>query len=209
MTNISAAEQVSLDIFRMIMDHGPLTLYSANAKARISIGTVHRHIKQLEKARKIRVYESQKTGRRKIKYGPTIYGMIYAYGHDAEFAKKIENYFLIWIDREEFQRDLAEEGFDVSASNLKRSKHVFKKYMDYFSAVEQEIDRIKSGASSLSHEMLVFFSSMVMMSSDLRYQRLWTELYNELPGMRKNLDQQMETMVESYRHFKISQDRIS
>ena len=209
MANISTAEQTSMDIFKVIMDYGPLTLYSTNAKTRISIGTIHRHIKQLEKARKIRVYEYQKEGRRKIKYGPTIYGMIHAYGCDAEFAKKTENYFLIWIEQKEFRRDLAAEGFDASPDNLKRSKHVFKKYMDYFSAVEEQIDRIKRGEGSLSREMLVFFSSMMMMSSDLHYQRLWTELYSELPGMRKNLDQQMENMAESYKHFKDSQNHTS
>lgn len=208
MTNISTAEQTSMDIFRVIMDYGPLTLYSTNSKTRISIGTIHRHLKQLKNAGKIKVYEYQEGGRRKIKYGPTIYGMISAYRQNPEFAKKTENYFLIWIEHKEFRQDLGAEGFDTSLDNLKRSKHVFKKYMDYFSAVEQQIEKIKRGEGLLSHEMLVFFSSMMMLSSDVQYQKLWTELYNELPGMQKNLDQQIKSMVESYQHFKDSQDSI-
>ena len=205
MANISTAEQTSVDIFKAVMDYGPLSLYSATGKTRISIGTVHRHFKQLQKTGMIRIYNSQKGGRRKIEYGPTIYGMVNVYRKDAEFAKKIENYFLIWIEHKEFQKDLAMEGFDTSIENLKKSKHVFRKYMDYFSAVEQQIDKTKSGdgGNSLSHEMQIFFSSMAL-SSDLYYRKLWIDLYNELPGMQKSLDEQMENMITSYREFKKS-----
>jgi len=66
MADISTAAHTSMDIFRAIMDHGQLTLYSANAKTRIPIGTIHRHFKQLNKLGKIRVYESKDKGRKKI-----------------------------------------------------------------------------------------------------------------------------------------------
>ena len=76
MADISTKTQTTVDIFKAIMDYGPLTLYSANNKTRIPIGTIHRHFKQLRKANKIRVYTSKRKGRKKIEYGPTIYGMI-------------------------------------------------------------------------------------------------------------------------------------
>jgi len=76
MADISTTNQTSVDIFKAIMDYGPLTLYSAKSNTRIPIGTIHRHFKQLNKAGKIRVYESKRKGRKKIEYGPTIYGMI-------------------------------------------------------------------------------------------------------------------------------------
>ena len=203
------------------MDYGPLSLYSATGKTKISIGTVHRHFKQLQKTGMIRIYSLQKGGRRKIEYGPTIHGIVSVYRKDADFAEKIENYFLIWIERKEFREDLAGEGFDTSIENLKRSKHVFRKYMDYFSAVEQQIDKTKrgdegggdgddddgsggSGDTNMStHEMQVFFSSMTL-SSDPHYRKLWIDLYNELPGMQKSLDEQMENLIVSYREFKKS-----
>ena len=201
MVNISTAAQTSLDIFKAIMDNGPLTLYSANSKTRIPMGTIHRHFKQLEKAGKIRVYESKRKGRKKIEYGPTIYGMICTYGQDKGFADGIENYFLIWIDHKEFQKDLAAEGFDMSTENLKKSKHTFRKFMTYFSAVEEHIEKTRNGDDYISRDMQVFFSSM-MLSSYPRYQKLWMELYGELPGMRKNLDQYMENITKSYGEFK-------
>ncbi|WP_232212204.1 winged helix-turn-helix domain-containing protein [Candidatus Nitrosopumilus sediminis] len=190
-----------MDIFRAIMDHGPLTLYSANSKTRIPIGTIHRHFKQLSKSGKIRVYKSKDKGRKKIEYGPTMYGIVSFYKQDMEFAEKIENYYLIWIENKEFQKDLEGEGFDVSKDNLKKSKQVFRKYMNYFSAVEEQIEKIKNGEDSISRDMQVFFSSM-MLSSNPKYQKLWTELYGELPGMQKSLEEYMDSMIKSYKEFK-------
>ena len=201
MADISTATRTSMDIFRAIMDHGPLTLYSANNKTRIPIGTIHRHFKQLSKSGKIRVYKSKDKGRKKIEYGPTMYGIVSFYKQDKEFAEKIENYYLIWIENKEFQKDLEGEGFDVSIENLKKSKHVFRKYMNYFSAVEEQIEKMKSGEDSVSRDMQIFFGSM-MLSSNPQYQKLWTELYNKLPGMQKSLEEYMETMIKSYKEFK-------
>jgi len=190
-----------MDIFRAIMDHGPLTLYSTNSKTRIPIGTIHRHFKQLNKLGKIRIYDLKDKGRKKIEYGPTMYGIVSFYKQDKEFADKIENYYLIWIENKEFQRDLEAEGFDTSDANLKKSKQVFRKYMNYFSAVEEQVEKIKNGEDSISRDMQIFFSSMLL-SSDPHYQRLWTELYNELPGMQKNLEEYMDTMIKTYKAFK-------
>ena len=201
MVNMSTATQTSLDIFKAIMDHGPLTLYSANSKTKISIGTIHRHFKQLSASGKIRVYNLRKRGRKKIEYGPTIYGLIYIYRLDKEFARKIENYFLIWIEYKEFQKDLETEGFDISAENLKKSKHVFRKYLEYFSAVEEQIEKIRSGEDSISRDIQVLFGSM-MLSSNPHYRKLWIELYSQLPGIEKSLDDHMETMLKSYQAFK-------
>lgn len=204
MADISTSAQTSLDIFRAIMDNGPLTLYSANSKTRISIGTIHRHFQQLSKTGKIRVYESEKQGRKKIEYGPTIFGMISFYRQDKDFAEKIENYFLLWIENKEFVKELEAEGFDITSENLKRSKRVFRKYMDYFSAVEEQIEKIRKGEDVISHNIQIFLG-VILLSSNSHYQRLWTELYNELPGMQESLDDYMENMIKSYKEFKKNQ----
>ena len=201
MVNMSTATQTSLDIFKAIMDNGPLTLYSANNKTKIPIGTIHRHFKQLSASGKIIVYNSRKRGRKKIEYGPTIYGLIYIYILDKEFARKIENYFLIWIEYKEFQKDLETEGFDISAEYLKKSKHVFRKYLEYFSAVEEQIEKIRSGEDSISRDIQVLFGSMIL-SSNPHYRKLWIELYSKLPGIEKSLDDHMENMLKSYQAFK-------
>ena len=201
MADISTATYTSMNIFRAIMNHGPLTLYSANSKTRIPIGTIHRHFKQLMKSRKIRVYKLKNKGRKKIEYGPTMYGIISFYKQDREFVDKIENYYLIWIENTEFQKELEEEGFDISIENLKKSKHVFRKYVNYFSAVEEQIDKMKSGEDAVSRDMQILFGSM-MLSSNPRYQKLWIDLYDKLPGVQKSLEEYMETMTKSYKEFR-------
>ncbi|MGI0056216.1 MAG: winged helix-turn-helix domain-containing protein [Nitrosarchaeum sp.] len=198
---MSTSQKTAMDIFRGIMEYGPLTLYSANAKTKMPIGTIHRHFKQLEKTGKIRIYESKKKGRKKIEYGPTMYGILSLYRHDRDFAKKIQNYFLIWIENKEFQNELEKEGFDITHDNLKKSKQIFQKYMDYFSAVEEQIDMIKKGEDVVSRDTLIMISSGLL-SSDPQYQKLWTELYSSLPGMRKSLEDYMQNMTRSYREFK-------
>ena len=201
MADMSTFQKTDVDIFRAIMDHGPLTLYYANTKTKMPIGTIHRHFKQLEKTGKIRIYQSKKKGRKKIEYGPTIYGILSFYRQDAEFAKKIQNYFLIWIENKDFQEELEREGFDITHENLKKSKQIFQKYMDYFSAVEEQIDMIKRGDEIVSRETLIMISSGLL-SSNPQYQKLWKELYLSLPGMKKSLDEYMQNMIKSYKEFK-------
>ena len=170
------------------------------AEYRVS-GPIHRHFKQLSDTGKIRVYKSKQKGRKKIDYGPTIQGMISFYRQDKKFAERIENYFLIWIEQKEFQKELDAEGFDTNLENLKKSKHLFRKFMDYFSAVEEQIEKVRKGEDIISHNIQIFLGS-VLLSSDSHYQKLWTELYEELPGMRKTLDEYMENMITSYKEFK-------
>ena len=200
MMDMSTSEKTSLDIFRSILDLGPLSLYSANSKTHMPIGTIHRHIKQLEKDGKISIYKSKTKGRKKIEYGPTIYGMLSFYRRDKKIAASIQNYFLLWIEHKEFQKELEKEGFDISGDLIK-SKLVFQKYMTYFSAVEDQMEKIKKGDSIVSRDILILISSGLL-SSDPHYQKLWQELYQNLPGMRKSLDEYMGNMIKSYKEFK-------
>jgi len=198
--DISTSQKTSLDIFRAIMDWGPLTLYSANSKTRISIGTIHRHIKQLEESGKIRIYYSKTNGRKKIEYGPTLYGIVNFYRKDKNFASSVQNFFLLWIENEEFRKELENEGFDVS-NNLVDSKQVFLEYLEYFSAVEDQMEKIRSGENTMSRDFLILISSGLL-SSDPYYQKLWESLYQNLPGMRKTLDDYMNNMIKNYKTFK-------
>lgn len=200
MMDISTSEKTSLDILRGIIEWGPLTLYSANAKTKLSIGTLHRHIRKLEEEGKIRIYELKTKGRKKIEYGPTLYGMISLYRRDKKFAHSIQNHFLLWMENKEFQKELEKEGFDISI-NLSKLKFVFQEYMIYFSAVEDLIEKIKKGENTISRDVLILISSGLL-SSDPHYKQLWEELYQNLPGMRKSLDEYMNNMIISYKEFK-------
>jgi len=73
--------------------------------------------------------------------------------------------------------------------------------MDYFSAVEEQIEKIRKGEDAISHDILIMLSSE-MLSSNPHYHKLWTELYAELPGIQKSIDEYMENMIKSYKEFK-------
>ena len=78
---------------------------------------------------------------------------------------------------------------------------MFRKYLDYFSAIEEQIEKIKSGDDIISRNLQIFLGS-ALLSSDPQYQKLWSELYGSLPGMQKSLDDYMKATINSYKEFK-------
>jgi len=82
--DISAHDKTALELFKIVINKGPLTLYSANSRSNMPIGTIHRHFKEMIETEKIMIYEISQAGRKKISYGPTLYGFIYFYRLDDE-----------------------------------------------------------------------------------------------------------------------------
>lgn len=200
---MSKKNSTSADIFRLIIDSGPLTLYLANSKSQIPIGTIHRHFKELKKSGKIKVYDVKGSGeRRKMPFGPTLYGFISHYGIDKIAASKMENYFLLWIEYQDFAEELLREGFSSDTlQNPTEAKRIFRKYIQYCSAIEEKIEDLKNGKATLPDEVLLFIGS-ALLSQDSRYMRIWSELYSKIPGLRKAADEYMENTIQSYRRFK-------
>ena len=144
--DISQSTRTSLDIFRLIVDQGPLTLYSASSQSSFPLGTIHRHFKEMERSGKIITYQDEDNGRRKKPYGPSIFGFVYFSRIDKTIRSKLENYFLIWSDYKDFQNDLKLNGFDVPEilKNPRKFKELFKKYVEYETKIEDQIDYLKN-----------------------------------------------------------------
>jgi hypothetical protein len=183
------------------LEHGPLTLYSANQKSSLAIGTIHRHFKQLQESAKIKVYHVDGK-RKKVAYGPTVFGFVSFYG-DRHVREKLENYFLLWSDKKEFLDDLYGEGFDKQqvSENPREYKKIFANYVKFFNGVEDTIDSIARGESDLPREILIFLSS-ALLTNDPKYQKIWEDLYANLPALRKSLDEYIYNTVSSYNEFK-------
>lgn len=196
--DISSGTQTAMDIFRLILDEGPLTLYSASTKSRFPLGTIHRHFKELEKARKIKVYGTDKNSRKKKPYGPTSFGIISFHDFDKHIQKNLENYFLLWITHEDFLSDLKENGFDVDEvkSNPQKSKELFKKFVTYNAAVEYVLSLLKENPSILPRQLSIFIGEMLLASLEPSYVKLWEELYTKLPGLRKEIDDHIKELVK-------------
>ena len=203
--DISTSNRTSSDIFRLILDKGPLTLYSASASSSIPLGTIHRHFREMEQNGKIKIYEKKQNGRQKKPYGPTVHGFVFFYGLDKTINTKLENYFLIWLDHPEFLSDLKEQGFDIEKilKQPKNSTDLFRKYIHYFSGVENQLESLKNGTASIPSEILHFIGE-ALLSMKPEYMKIWKELYKNIPGIKNNADMYLENTVDLYKQLKHS-----
>ncbi len=201
--DISGKDRISADIFRHILDRGPQTLYSTGTGTRISLGTIHRHFKDLEGTGRLKVYEQKTDGRKKKAYGPTFYGIVYFARIDRAIRQKLENYFLIWSQRSEFLEMLNGEGFDVKriAVNPKASKTVFRRYVEYGISIEEQISLLRSNPGDISHEMFVFIGE-ILLTSDPKFVEQWRYLYRNLPGLRRAIDANIRNLVALQRQLR-------
>ena len=199
--DMSAHEKTQMRLFRMILDEGPLTLYTANAKLDVPIGTIHRHIKELTASKKIKIYQDSKSGRKKIPYGPTLAGMIHFYRFDKTIQERLESHFLKWSEFEDFVSELKEEGFtEKNLAKPKETKTLFKKYIHYFAGVEDQIDSLRN-PNVIPRNVLLYIGEFLLALKP-EYMKIWEDLYGKMPVIRKNADEYMESTIEFYKLLK-------
>ena len=194
--DISNSTQSSLDIFRLMIDQGPLTLYSASIQSSFPLGTIHRHFKEMERSEKIILYDDHSNGRKKKPYGPTVFGLIYYSRMDKKIKSKIENYFLLWLEHKDFQVDLEKNGFDVNdiLKNPKKAKELFNKYIEYCSLIENQLDYLKHNWNSVPRDLAVFIGEIMLLTVEPAHFKTWQELYLKMPGLRRYADSHLDNM---------------
>ena len=194
--DISNSTQTSLDIFRLIIDQGPLTLYSASTQSSFPLGTIHRHFKDMEHSEKITVYSDPSKGRKKKPYGPTVFGFVYYSRINKHIKSRLENYFLLWLDHKDFQDDLVKNGFDINAimQNPKKSKELFHKYVEYCSLIENQLDHLKNDWNSIPRDFAVFIGEVMLLTNEPSRFKTWQELYLKMPGLREYADSHLNNM---------------
>ena len=194
--DISNSTQTSLDIFRLIIDQGPLTLYSASTQSSFPLGTIHRHFKEMERTEKITAYSGLENGRKKKPYGPTVFGFVYYSRIDKHIKSRLENYFLLWLEHKDFQDDLVKNGFDIDTmmKNPKKSKELFRKYVDYCSLIEEQLDLLKNNWNSMPRNLAVFIGEVMLLTNKPTHFHTWEELYIKMPGLRAYADSHLGNM---------------
>lgn len=198
---MSTHDQTQQNLFRTILDEGPLTLYMANIKSSSPIGTIHRHFREMINTKKIKIYTKlEDKSRRKIHYGPTLLGIIYFYRFDKTLRTKIENYFHKWVKFADFLYELKNEGFDLNDTNKLRDPSLFKKYVHYFAGVEDQITALKN-PESLPRDMLLYIGEFLLVRRP-EYMKIWEELYGKMPTIKKNVDEYMKSSIEFYEKLK-------
>ncbi|TLX96078.1 MAG: ArsR family transcriptional regulator [Thaumarchaeota archaeon] len=201
--DISAHDKTALELFKIIITKGPLTLYSANARSNIPIGTIHRHFKEMIETEKIMVYEMSQAGRRKISYGPTLYGFIYFYRLDDEIKKNLDSYFDTWIKKEKFLDDLKKAGFDEKKiiADGKTSKKIFSKFVYFYAGVEDQLEYLVKNLKDVSRDIRWFIGGFLLVRKR-EYMKTYDELVTTMPGLRKDISNFLESMIESYGRLK-------
>lgn len=206
--DMSGHEKTQLRLFRLILEEGPLTLYTANTKLDVPIGTIHRHIKELIGSNKIKAYRNlEKSGRKKIPYGPTLVGLVYFYRFDKTIQEQMESHFLKWLEFDDFLSELREEGFtEKNLANPKETKTLFKKYIHYFAGVEDQIDSLRN-PDVIPRNVLLYIGEFLLALKP-EYIKVWETLYWKMPVIRKNADEYMESTIEFYKRLKKTRSNL-
>jgi len=144
---ISQSERLDAEIFDLILTKGPITVYSASKESGVSLPTIHRHFKQMEKDEEIKIYrtEPHQSGNPKKLYGPKIKG-IYNFSGDFEnIRKNIGSIFEKWLTQKQFVKEIIDEfGYDEdfikqdSQKVIKNCKKCMSFYHDAFEAAQDE-----------------------------------------------------------------------
>jgi hypothetical protein len=196
--DISSHDMTALELFKVIINKGPLTLYSANTLSNMPIGTIHRHFKEMIKTEKIMVYQTSTSGRKKISYGPTVYGFVYFYTMDEELQKNLDFYFDSWIKNEKFVDDLVESGFDrKKIVSDKKSKKTFEKFVYFYAGVEDQLNYLVKNLSDVPRDVRWFIGGFLLVRKK-EYMQTHEELVTEIPGLRKDISNFLQVMIKSY-----------
>ena len=201
--DISAHDKTALELYKIIINKGPLTLYSANSRSNMPIGTIHRHFKEMIETEKIMIYEISQAGRKKISYGPTVFGFIYFYRLDDEIKKNLDSYFDTWIKKEKFVEDLKKAGFDEKkiTSDAKESKKIFSKFIYFYAGIEDQLEYLVKNLRDVPRDIRWFMGGFLLVHKK-EYMKTYDELVRTMPGLRKDISNFLESMIESYGKLK-------
>jgi len=201
--DISAHDKTALELFKIVINKGPLTLYTANSRSNMPIGTIHRHFKEMIETEKIMVYEISQVGRKKISYGPTVYGFIYFYRLDDEIKKNLDSYFDTWIKKEKFVEDLKKAGFDEKKITLdaKESKKIFSKFIYFYAGIEDQLEYLVKNLKDVPRDIRWFMGGFLLVHKR-EYMKAYNDLVRTMPGLRKDISNFLESMIESYGNLK-------
>ncbi len=201
--DISRHDINALELFKVILDNGPTTLYAANTKSNMPIGTIHRHFMEMLKTEKIMVYDVAQSARKKISYGPTIYGFIYFYRLDDGLQKNLGSYFDRWSKSKHFVSDLKQAGFDERQldRDTKSSKKIFERFVQFYAGVEDQLDFLVKNINEVPRDLRWFLGGFLLVRKK-EYMRLYEELVRSMPGYRKDVSGILEGIINSYTKLK-------
>ena len=91
---------------------------------------------------------------------------------------------------------MVKNGFDVNAilQNPKKSKDLFRKYVNYCSLIENQLDLLKNNLNALPRDFAVFIGEVMLLTNEPTHFKTWQELYLKMPGLRAYADSHLNNM---------------
>lgn len=198
-------------IFKFLLEE-PSTLYRIYTRSnkKIRTGTISKILKKLKERGYIRTYKplkpkEEKTLKRDL-WGPSISGIIEICILEDSILKKLKNIFSYWLEYPEFRKEIKIHGFDVKLleKNPSKVKNLFQDYVEFCVARRREIYNFLENPMAYGIGTLDFLGEILLVSRDPEYQKLTTELYTEMPGVKKTVDLVFKNYRIQYRKMKNS-----
>jgi len=134
---ISQSERLDAAIFELILSKGPITVYSASKESGMSLPTIHRHFKQMEKDEEIKIYrtEPHQSGNPKKLYGPKMKGVLNFSLDFENIRKNMDSILEKWLTQKPFVKEIIDEfgfGEDFIKQDSQNVIKICKKYMRFY-----------------------------------------------------------------------------
>ena len=187
---VSQSERLDLEIFDLILTKGPITVYLASKESEISLTTIHRHFKQMEKNQTIKIYreEPHPSGNPKKLYGPTVNGILKASSDFEEIRKKFDAIFEKWLNEKPFVKEII-DGFGFNDDFIKQNPQEIikncKKYMRFFIDAYE----LANDDEVLDENILDVGFLLLGKKNPKEYYERIKELYETIPSFPKQFNE--------------------
>jgi len=182
--DISDIDRFDFDLFKKMIDSGPITVYSLSNISNRAHPTVHRHFKELEADEYIRVYrtEDHRTGQKKKFYGPTIQGIFWFCTLFKEYHKRLDFIIDKWKGEEPFLKELVINGFDLKLleTDPVYFKNIFKKFAKFYADSWYEVVNYVPTQDT----WMAVGSFLIGLKHPKKYSKIMKELFQAVPGFK-------------------------
>ena len=195
MMEISQSETLDSEIFDLILTRGPITVYSASKESEMSLPTIHRHFKQMEKKEEIKIYrtEPHQSGNPKKLYGPTSAGIFEFCSNFENIRKKFDSIFDKWLKEKPFVKDLIQDfGFteDFINQNPRDVIQICKKFMRFYN---DAFDLLDNEEFVDTHVVEIGFL-LLSRKNPKKYFENAKEFYKKIPNFRIDMERMFAAM---------------
>ena len=204
---ISQSERLNAEIFDLILTKGPITVYSGSKESGISLPTIHRHFKQMEKDQDIKIYrtEPHQSGNPKKLYGPKIKGILNFSIDFENIRKNIDSTFEKWLTEKPFVKEIIDE-FGYTEDFIKQNPQMVIKYLKKFMRFYHEALEATEDEQAMDENIIEIGSYLLAKKSPKKTFEMMKELYEMIPNYRIQFVASIVGYIAMYAAFSGNKD---